>query len=71
MFNNKTTKNIILKDGTEIALSLTIKSNIDYSTFDELKTVLQSIKKLYDDVVGETLNSSSEKAVKDLLGITE
>lgn len=71
MFNNKTTKNAILQDGTEITLSLSIKSEVDYNTFDELNTVLQAIKRICAEITDETLRGSSIEAVKDLFGITE
>ncbi len=71
MFNNKTTKEVVIQDGTKIKMSLTVQSTKEYDNFEELKTLLGAIKGLYQEITDETLSSNAAEAVKDMFGIKQ
>lgn len=71
MFSSKTTKNSILNDGTEITLSLIIKSNSECNTLEELKTVSDAARKLYKEVLNETLRTNAAEMVNEWIESTE
>lgn len=71
MFSSKTTKNSILNDGTEITLSLIIKSNSECNTLEELKTVSDAARTLYKEVLNETLRTNAAEMVNEWIESTE
>lgn len=66
---SKSIKEATLTDGTKIKLSLEVQSNVDYQDFTRLKTALDELHKIYNDVVESIFCDDCTEAVKKVIGV--